>query len=1086
MFNSFAVKRCCDSSDYMFTDSYMFTDRGKRMKKKNKVKFKLAYLLFVLFAMFNLSIVALADGNDPDPNPVCPFEGAGTEASPYLIKSTDDYENFALYVKDYADYRDKYYKLDADILYTETERTSMVGFYADDATDNYAFSGTLDGNGHKLRVYVITDTKYTAPFGYINGATIKDLTIEGKIAANKKHIGGVVGRAEGNNTIDTVTVKAEILIDMWASQVQDHLVNLVDGSSGGFIGMVSTGTTTIKNSIFHGQYHACDSHHNAGLVGVVDNNSDTALVLDKCIFDPAHITGNYLWDPYFDGGTFYRAGNKCTVTLTNCWYTRDIINNNKGERCVRKDSTYPDNTFLNDLATVKNDSFFDDYLLPHKTEIVGIDNVYTLDTLSLDNFGVTLDGTTELVRGTDFENNLEIKNSNNQVVSSITVNGTYTVTIKAKDAYFGAVSKKVVVSGALEGSGTQADPYKINNSDDWSIFAVWINNKVNNDQCYKLMADIGDANAPIDYSIGSSDAPFKGTLDGNNKTLTVNLSGDTNSIAPFRAIYGATFKNLKVCGNIASSKKYAAGFAGEADGDNYIEDCVSDVDFTFSTDGDGTHGGFIGVIYDKKTYIYRSCFTGSISNQNDNKTTTKCGGFVGWLESDNYSKLTIDGCVFDPDSITGVPDDSESRIFARTRSNAGDKLQITNSYYTNVFGPSDAVQGRKMNKTAPENCLYKFVEVGLTGEKITYCSDGFTLANFTNEYTYTGSAIELSYTTPIKNPYDETVENSDLVFTATKGGTSAALQDVGEYVLTIAGKNTDDSPYRGSLTKNVKVVPEFAGVSLRLDGQIGLKFHLKTSAEEGAYVTIAGNKADADKKYYLSDAEKSENGYVFVLPLSSIQLADKFTPTFHYGEGKTLVGEKTSVEDYIKWATSDEGINYFNATEMNIVRTLADYGYYAQQYLSATNGWEIGTDYAEMTTCFTQYSDSDKETIKEATLSATKTTGDIITDVKYRLQLNDTTNIVVTFTTNGEPLNDVLIDNTVTCKTKAIGNNQYTVSINGIYASSFGEGYDITARGKVSRFTVYNYVHDILEQGKSDKAQNMVCALYNFGKACAQ
>lgn len=1055
------------------------------MKKENKVKFKLAYLLFVLYAMFNLSIVALADGNDPDPDPVCPFEGAGTEVSPYLIKSTDDYENFALYVKDYADYRDKYYKLDADILYTDKDRTSMVGFYADDATDNYAFSGTLDGDGHKLRVYVITDTKYTAPFGYIDGATIKNLTIEGKIAANKKHIGGVAGRAEGTNTIDTVTVKAQLLMDMWAVDY-GNWDNAVDGSHGGLVGIVESGKTTIQSCIFSGEFDACESHSNAGFVGVITNSTGAKIVLNKCIFAPSKFSGRNLLK--FDGGTFYR-GSSSAATLTDCYYTQEYVKN-QGELCF-KEGAISDDYFAKDLAVIKNDSFFTGYLEPHKASLTGLTEAYTLDEgpVSLSGFGVKVDGDTELTADVDFDTVPVIKNSDDQVVAQISEKGRYTVTVNAKGDYSGSVSKVIVATAGLEGSGTKDDPYKISNMDDWDTFTTWINNKADNNKYYKLMADIGDAEHPVTKPVGLADAPFMGYLLGNNKTLTVNLSGDSDYLAPFAAVWGVQISDLKVCGNIASSKKYAAGIAGQSKGDTFFFNVVSDVDFSFSTEGDGTHGGFIGVIYSGTVNIRNSCFTGSISNYNGSSPTIKCGGFVGWFESDQSTKLRFTECVFDPDSLTGVTNDSDSRIYARTRQDAGYKLEINDCYYTTPFGSVelDQIQGEMINKTAPaNNLLYKFAKVGLSNDLVTYYSDGFTFADFVSEYKYTGSEIGLSYTA--NDIYGEAMETELYDVAVSKGGTAATIRDVGDYVVTFTGKEDGDYPgsdhYGGSYTENVEVVPEFAGVSLRLDGQIGLKFHLKTSAEEGAYVTIAGNKADANKKYYLSDAEQSENGYVFVLPLSSIQLADKFTPTFHYGEGKTLIGEETSVEDYIKWATSDEGINYFNATEMNIVRALADYGYYAQQYLSATNGWVIGTDYAEMTTYFTQYSDSDKETIKDATFSATKATGDIITDVKYRLQLNDTTNIVVTFTTSGEPLTEVAIDNYTVCKTKAIGNNQYTVSINEIYASSFGRRYDINARGKVSKFTVYNYVHDILEQGKGDEAQNMVCALYNFGKAC--
>lgn len=76
------------------------------------------------------------------------FEGAGTEANPYLIKSKDDLMKIrnAVDVQLY-DYTGTYFKLANDI-----DMGGDTGFYGMSARGvYYAFNGTLDGDGHSIK-----------------------------------------------------------------------------------------------------------------------------------------------------------------------------------------------------------------------------------------------------------------------------------------------------------------------------------------------------------------------------------------------------------------------------------------------------------------------------------------------------------------------------------------------------------------------------------------------------------------------------------------------------------------------------------------------------------------------------------------------------------------------------------------------------------------------------------------------------------------------------------------------------------------------------------------------------------------------
>ena len=97
------------------------------------------------------------------------FAGEGTEASPYLIASTTDWNNLSAAVNGGETYSGKYFKMTANVgTVTTTLGTSTT----------YLFDGTFDGNGHTLNVNISNSNAQTrtAPFAWAGGsAVIKNL-----------------------------------------------------------------------------------------------------------------------------------------------------------------------------------------------------------------------------------------------------------------------------------------------------------------------------------------------------------------------------------------------------------------------------------------------------------------------------------------------------------------------------------------------------------------------------------------------------------------------------------------------------------------------------------------------------------------------------------------------------------------------------------------------------------------------------------------------------------------------------------------------------------------------------------------------
>ena len=94
--------------------------------------------------------------------------GSGTHADPYIISSLSNWNELVDAVNNgIGNYASAYYQLNGDV----TAITNMVG------TEEHPFSGTFDGDSHKLGIDYRVDIAYYAPFRYVNGATFKNLHI---------------------------------------------------------------------------------------------------------------------------------------------------------------------------------------------------------------------------------------------------------------------------------------------------------------------------------------------------------------------------------------------------------------------------------------------------------------------------------------------------------------------------------------------------------------------------------------------------------------------------------------------------------------------------------------------------------------------------------------------------------------------------------------------------------------------------------------------------------------------------------------------------------------------------------------------
>ena len=613
------------------------------------------------------------------------WEGSGTQNEPYQIATADDWNTLVTNVNDGTTYSGQYFQLTASF-----SVNTMVG------TNDHRFCGIFDGSGNTLTVNLTATAHVCAPFRFIDGATIQNLRVDGSIDGGSSYrwLSGLVGDGSttGTNTISNCVVNARI------SSTYDYSLTQKDCNVGGLIANISTGTTHIEGCAFTGEFYCLDNKAK-GFGGLVswrdwqDQNMAT-LTLTNCIFAPSLIVVG----AYGDSQPLVRSYNNASegLTITNCYFTRTLysINNTQGYQVYSVTGYGGVGVSMAGTPTI----------------------TYPVSTLSFygSDGGFTCNGNIYGATGNMLSLNLN-GSLTGYLVSVGTLSGSdnpYTLTM---------VSANAVVFASWMGSGTGDSPWQIGSQDDWNKLAKVVNDYgfTGNGKFFILTDNIS-----IAKMVGSNKAKsFQGTFDGDGKTITLLNSGSgvtsefgrqngyspQDRLAPFRYVAGVTIKNLTVVGDIYTGRQFASGLIARAeygDNDNLIENVVVSVNIHSSKSGDGTHGGFVGVMASEQGRYCTNTFNGCVFNgkilTEGTTATTSCGGFVGWCEwnaSNGYCSVVFNNCLVNP-SAEGVGVTTGCKTFARCRKE--DKsLTINNSYYTQTIGDPQGKLGLSNAAVSP-------------------------------------------------------------------------------------------------------------------------------------------------------------------------------------------------------------------------------------------------------------------------------------------------------------------------------------------------------------------------------------------------
>lgn len=745
-------------------------------------------LLLVMFA----TIGARADEGT--------LSGSGTAADPYLIGSAADWETFVSYINDKGgDYRYKNYKLTADI-----HVTSMVG----KNDDTNAFKGIFDGNGHTMTLNLTTDgsSNFFAPFRYVGGSTFKRLHIAGKITSNSYYVASLVGHHRWG-TLNIYNCWSSV--DIVCTKKTDNSFNA------GFVGYSYDSNININNCRFDGSLQGAETGGCSGFVGQRNSNS-SSMKISNCLFAPTQLT--------VATDNSYTFAYKSDVN-TNNYYTTPL-----GKEQGTAIGNMTDSELLNKLGKgweKKGD------------KVVPVFDIKNLSTGSIEC------NTFWAYTGEDITVTPTVKDMDGNTVSSENYSvsfspspvkevGRYTMTVTSNTAngYSGTLTHQFEVAQNISGTGTKDEPYLINTTDDWNLFAKSVEGGIDYYGKYVKLTNNITISTMVGVCDESGDRPFRGIFEGDNHTLTANITStatddnkNNQGVAPFHLIKQATIQNLTVAGQITSASKYAAGLVGWVDGGDYnrsyIKNCVVKATITTSAD---YAGGFVGnICYSDRNNLYftNSVFAGKIINTSSDDRR-RAGGFCGYGYSNSYFENCLENGTYT--NVTYMNPRNAHGIFSNDKVNSlyyVNKIAVNNKYITKEYGCYQVAN------TAPADELYLKREI-----KGYQFYQSVWITGLNDSYPYNnGEEVSLAY--ELKTNSGKLTKDTDYTVTLSSNAPAAA----GDYTISFTAKEGNSGGYAGTTTRTFSVME-----GEDLDGYV-----FKTEGEGESKVYLINDERDLER-----------------------------------------------------------------------------------------------------------------------------------------------------------------------------------------------------------------------------------------------
>ena len=242
----------------------------------------------------------------------------------YLIGTADDWKMLATVVED-GEY-DAKARMTADINLGDDQTMIGSGTTDPDAdgSANIKYQGTFDGQGHTLTIHYVATEHITAPFRFIQEATIQNLRIDGTIVTAYRNAGGIVGICFGQQKHSYITGCVSSV------SISSSYVNIGDFYGGGWHGGIAA------RLHYYGQLHITDCVFNGsisgetqrvvwgGILGIPDGTVTITNCLQTGTFGCTGVISGSNGSGTFS--TLFGNGYASRVNMSNCYYLNQLGN----------------------------------------------------------------------------------------------------------------------------------------------------------------------------------------------------------------------------------------------------------------------------------------------------------------------------------------------------------------------------------------------------------------------------------------------------------------------------------------------------------------------------------------------------------------------------------------------------------------------------------------------------------------------------------------------------------------------------------------------------------------------------------------
>ncbi len=486
--------------------------------------------------------------------------GSGTVGDPYIITNETQINGMRYGLG-------SYYQLGANV--TMTSYQTGTGF---DPVGNSStkFTGGLDGNGYKIsNLYINRASTNIGLFGYTNGATIKNLTLENvnitnTIPSGNYSTGSLVGRSDSATSVRNSYVSGSITIS--GACVSDVY-------TGGLIGYAYY--STVVEKVVSTVNVATNCSNTGGLIGQATGGAAATKVIVLNSYSLGNVQGRTVVGGLIGNTTYAEITNSYamgTVSGTVTTYVGGLVGLNNGN------STAPNSYWSMEGSGAT-------------TSALGT-NINISVLLRSSNYN-----------SWDFVNTWDI------------VDGTTLAYLRGMPVPDKVYASNYTYVAYTSGSGTQADPLIINNDTQLNGMRYYLGGN------YKL----GNNITMTSYQTGTGFAPigsFVGTLDGDGHKITnlyINLT--TGTVGLFGYTTAATIKNLTLENVNITGGSQTGSVAGVLK-NGLIENVI----VTGTVRGGDTVGGLVGQLghasggtisksYTNVTITATGNFSGGIAGQ---------------------------------------------------------------------------------------------------------------------------------------------------------------------------------------------------------------------------------------------------------------------------------------------------------------------------------------------------------------------------------------------------------------------------------------------------------------------------------------